>query len=50
MTRTAFAQLGAILYPRERKTPGLQGGDISDLAATSQGSLLLLSVRFQDVD
>jgi hypothetical protein len=30
--------------------PAVQGGDMSDLAATSQGSLLLLNVGFQDVD
>jgi hypothetical protein len=39
-----------LVYPRERKNPAVQGGDISDLAATSQGSFLLLNVRFQDVD
>jgi hypothetical protein len=37
-------------YPRERKTPQFRGGDINDLAATSQGSLLPLNVGFQDVD
>jgi len=36
-------------YPRERKSPQFRAG-ISDLAATSQGSLLLLNVGFQDVD
>jgi hypothetical protein len=31
------------------QNPAVQGGDISDLAATSQGSLLLLNVRFRNV-